>query len=751
VTTWIEFSGHPLVQRIGWVLLHFLWQGTVLAAVWTILRSLLRAHDARIRYAVACLLFGLMAIAPLITFALIESPSATSLAVALNPGEREGTSPGFGPPLTAYDSTAFPAVPEHFAAMLERTLPSLVTVWCLGVCLLSLRLLHGFWSVRSVRSRSTRPLDGEWLERLAELQRRLRMSRPVLLFESAIIQVPVVIGWLRPMILVPASSLSGLTPQQLELILAHELAHIRRHDHWVNLAQVLIETLLFYHPAVWWLSRDIRAERELCCDDLAVTTCGNRLAYARALTTLETLRQQSAAMALGADGGSLIDRVRHIVGRSASTVSGWRRPIGSALVGLGTLLFAAGVGWITLSPRQYVAVCRVASEPSDEMVVGLHEPGAFDPYFVTTEFEKIRSRPVLSAVVKELSLAQRWGQSRGGGATLSLAAAIHELRRRTDVRQTRSTSMFEIRYHGNARDGSPQESAEIANKIAEAYVAQVGTVRNAPILRGIQLLEQEVERQDRLLQEAQDRVDKLKQELGTPYLSEDQSPADFDVYAIRRLEAERAPLQANLEALTRLQEQLLELREKDAGGFRNALPNANPDADLSRLMQDLWATETSLAKLRVTVGVDHPEFRALAAMQADLDVKVEGRIQGIMTGLELRRNAFQAQLDSMDRSIKEAKSREAELTARYAPYFEAKRDLENQQKIRDAILLRKLQETVDLQIPRTRSELSIVDPAEPPLRAVPTRRGLGFSLCAAGLATGLCGLLVRGSVRSPTP
>ena len=368
MTTGIDLFGQPLVQRLGWVLVHFVWQGTVVAAVWTILRSVLRAHDARTRYAVACLLFGLMAVSPLITFTLLESPAATSSAVAVDGIGRSGELiPATAPPSTGYHSMAIPAVTDRFATALEGAIPWLVLVWCLGVGLLSLRLLQGYWSVRSVRSREVRPMDPAWRERLAELQRRLSMSRPVLLFESALIQVPVVIGWLRPMILVPASSLSGLTPQQLELILAHELAHIRRHDHWVNLLQVLIETLLFYHPAVWWISHDIRAERELCCDDLAVATCGNRLAYARALTTLEGLRQRSAAMALGADGGSLMERIRHIVGLSASGGSDWRRPMGSALLGLGTLLFAAGVGCLALSPQ---AVRR--REPSGPATWRLH-------------------------------------------------------------------------------------------------------------------------------------------------------------------------------------------------------------------------------------------------------------------------------------------------------------------------------------------------------------------------------------------
>jgi membrane-associated protease RseP (regulator of RpoE activity) len=124
-----------------------------------------------------------------------------------------------------------------------------------------------------------------------------------------------VIGWLRPVVLVPASALSGLTPEQLQAVVAHELAHIRRHDYLVNILQTVAETLLYYHPAVWWLSGRIRAEREHAADDIAVAACGDPLLYARALESLERVRP-ATAMAVGATGGSLVGRVRRILGRS---------------------------------------------------------------------------------------------------------------------------------------------------------------------------------------------------------------------------------------------------------------------------------------------------------------------------------------------------------------------------------------------------------------------------------------------------
>jgi hypothetical protein len=173
-----------------------------------------------------------------------------------------------------------------------------------------------------------------------ELGRRLGLHRAVTLLESAAVAVPVVVGWLRPVVLVPASTLAGLAPKQLEAILAHELAHIRRHDYLVNLFQAVVETLLFYHPAVWWVSTQIRRERENCCDDLAVAVCGDRLGYARALVELEGLRGAAPRLAMAVSGGSLSGRVRRLV--SAPERSS-RRPWAAGLLALALLPIGAAV------------------------------------------------------------------------------------------------------------------------------------------------------------------------------------------------------------------------------------------------------------------------------------------------------------------------------------------------------------------------------------------------------------------------
>ena len=153
------------------------------------------------------------------------------------------------------------------------------------------------------------------------LRIRLGVERAVRLLHSARVQVPTVIGWLRPVVLLPVSCLTGLSPEQIEAVFCHELAHVRRHDYLVSVIQSVIETLLFYHPAVWWVSRQVRRERECCCDALAVGAGGDVLAYARALSYLEERRAAFPEFVLGANGGVLKMRIKRLLGRPENTAA----------------------------------------------------------------------------------------------------------------------------------------------------------------------------------------------------------------------------------------------------------------------------------------------------------------------------------------------------------------------------------------------------------------------------------------------
>ena len=319
-----EILAESWLLPMAWALVHFLWQGALVAVVLAGLLAVTRNRSSNLRYGIACGALILMALAPVITAFYVFEPAAISPPASAGAA---GTNPAAAATVGGATPSTIAAVPSTIAAapfsttlrsLLEPRLPMLVALWLAGVALLSVVHLQGWRQVRRLR-RDTRAVDERWQQALTRIAGRLGIDRTIEIFETALLEVPAVVGWWRPVVLVPVNALTGLTPQQLEAVLAHELAHIRRRDDLLNLAQLTVETLLFYHPAVWWVSRQIRIERENCCDDLAVSLCESPASYARALADLEGLRRTTPALALGADGGSLLTRVRRLVGRTEPT------------------------------------------------------------------------------------------------------------------------------------------------------------------------------------------------------------------------------------------------------------------------------------------------------------------------------------------------------------------------------------------------------------------------------------------------
>jgi beta-lactamase regulating signal transducer with metallopeptidase domain len=211
-------------------------------------------------------------------------------------------------------------------AIAASVLPAIVIAWLIGVAVLVGRMAGGLWYVERVRRAALAAPASSWQAACLRLGERLRSSAPVRVVESMRVDVPAVVGWLRPVILLPAAAVAHLSPEQVEAILAHELAHVVRHDYLVNVLQSVVETLLFFHPAAWWVSSRIRVEREHCCDEIAVEACGDAFLYARALAGLEAARVGDAGLALAATGGSLVDRIRRILREPVNDqprVAGW--------------------------------------------------------------------------------------------------------------------------------------------------------------------------------------------------------------------------------------------------------------------------------------------------------------------------------------------------------------------------------------------------------------------------------------------
>ncbi len=328
----------PVVNVLGWVLLHFVWQG--LAVAFTLWLLFFVFRTSQVRYVLACAALVVMALLPVFTGlrvaseqvrqgsnryvleALAKSTAENVLNKTNEPIEGVQAVSEYGyenPTARANSSTNYLRV----TIALDRYLPWLVVLWFVGVVTLSIRLLGSLLVTQRLRTRLTKAVPKEIEERLENLASQLKL-KSVSVVESLSVQVPMVIGWLRPIILLPTSALSGLSVGQLEMILAHELAHIRRHDYLVNLLQTVIETLFFYHPAVWWVSRNIRETREHCCDDLAIALCGgNKYHYARALASLDSLRPNSnlavSNIAAAANGGSLLKRIERLAGRNPQT------------------------------------------------------------------------------------------------------------------------------------------------------------------------------------------------------------------------------------------------------------------------------------------------------------------------------------------------------------------------------------------------------------------------------------------------
>jgi beta-lactamase regulating signal transducer with metallopeptidase domain/outer membrane protein assembly factor BamB len=341
---WISPSA---VSQLGWTLVHSLWQLLLIALVTNLLADVMGRRSAALRHGVLVIGLFAMGLAPGWTWWRLgpnpELQPAAAPAVESVPAQGSAVKPTPRTVSSATQASVAAAAPlripsqpsadvrhstenSSFATSswritgeraLEKTLPWVVGAWWVGVAFFALRPLIGWWNLRRLRRRQLSPASVLALRALDRATVLIGQRTAVQLYESACVRMPIVLGYLRPVILLPASLATSLSPQHLEAILLHELAHIRRHDFVINLLQTLIETVLFYHPAVWWISKRIREEREHCCDDIAATICGDRVEYARALLELDQWCDAESVLALGAGGSSLFFRVRRLFDATA--------------------------------------------------------------------------------------------------------------------------------------------------------------------------------------------------------------------------------------------------------------------------------------------------------------------------------------------------------------------------------------------------------------------------------------------------
>ena len=382
--------GFPWVQPVGWTLVHFLWQGALIGLTSSILFRLTRQSSTQLRYLLACGLLALCVAAPLATFTLLARPTlffgvapnilgnatisltepslATKNALAENKRTlADSVFPQFGPTAGGL---------ETLQVLADETVRWIVPLWLIGVVIMGICLGTGWARIQVWRFTAVRLTDTKVLELFARLIAQMNLGKRVVLLVSDKLTVPMTIGWVKPVILVPAQILTGLSPLELEAVLNHELAHVARYDYLVNLIQSAVEVILFYHPTVWWLSRQIREIREECCDETTLRLGADRLVYAKTLAGLAELHLNSEP-ALQATGGSLLNRISRLLGRPREgSIRGrshgaWALSLAGAFVAALAILYSAQ---LMADPDNVIANTKAA--PSGQIVDSLGAPVA---------------------------------------------------------------------------------------------------------------------------------------------------------------------------------------------------------------------------------------------------------------------------------------------------------------------------------------------------------------------------------------
>ncbi|MBS1839243.1 MAG: M56 family metallopeptidase [Acidobacteria bacterium] len=350
-----SFSPETL-RTLGWSLLHFVWQGFALVAIASITMALLRRASAR--YVVGVLTLVAMVASVAITFVLLLNSQS-----AMRATENAATPMIAFAQKAIFAQTVQPVLAGAPAAKTfsAQTLPLLVEFWLVGVLFFTLRTAGSLIYLERLRRAASVSVAPALLAKCRELQKRLGLQRVIQFCECRWLDAPAVIGWFKPVVLLPVRALTGLTEDQIEAVIAHELAHIRRFDSFVNLFQVVAESILFFHPAVWWLNRRVRIERENCCDDVAVAACGNHLGYARALTTMEEWRA-TPALSVAANGGPLAARISRILGLR-HTAENRTAGLGAGFVCFGAAAIAASLLWGVSHPAAAARIEKVLLAP----------------------------------------------------------------------------------------------------------------------------------------------------------------------------------------------------------------------------------------------------------------------------------------------------------------------------------------------------------------------------------------------------
>lgn len=312
-----------LIETIGWTIFHSLWQATLVLILLLVVLFFMKKYSPRIRYFIA--FSGLVSIVVISGFTAFKSYSYAKEKVEIkqtlisNPLEVKEILKQKLAAETESKTKANQFISSantiKLRAFLQRNFPVVFLLWVLGMFYFLIRLLGGIVHLQQIRTRHVTNMESEWILKFEEIKEKLVINKSVEFLQSAMIKVPMLLGYFKPVVLLPVSLMTGLAPNEIEAVIAHELAHLKRHDYLLNIIQSVIEAVFFFHPAVWLISKIIRNEREHSCDDLAVQSTGDKLNYIKALAAAQEISMSTApnyAVAFSNNKSGLLNRVKRI-------------------------------------------------------------------------------------------------------------------------------------------------------------------------------------------------------------------------------------------------------------------------------------------------------------------------------------------------------------------------------------------------------------------------------------------------------
>ena len=348
-------------EAIGWTIFHSIWQIAVIAALLGILLIVLGKFSAQLRYFIASATYIFILGVGVFTF-VSNFEQQKEIVVARSeqsPAIEDNTSNWIIPEIMdeAQEDVPFlKAQLEVVKSFFSRNFAIIAMVWLIGIMLLSLRFLGNLVYLQRMKKYRVIPLNKNWQDKMKNLQEKLGIAKTIKLLESSLAKVPMVIGFVKPVILIPLSALSGLSAKEIECIIAHELAHIKRNDYIINILQKVVEILFFYHPAVWWISSVIKMERENCCDDIAISLTGDSVNFVKALANMEEKRLQAEhlAVAFSTSKNQLLKRVQRILNQRKMKSNFNEGFIASCVIFLGFLTIAFSTGFTPDENAAYI-------------------------------------------------------------------------------------------------------------------------------------------------------------------------------------------------------------------------------------------------------------------------------------------------------------------------------------------------------------------------------------------------------------